>query len=94
MVQTQGNKTPGQRCALRARNAEQLTPVENMTNWRLCAYDMLAINRILRETITDPVGLEFMAPGTREVTPVKTEFQAFEQTATSAPVAVPLTTSG
>jgi aryl-alcohol dehydrogenase-like predicted oxidoreductase len=49
-----------------ARHAEQLTPVENMTNWRLCAYDMLAINRILRQTITDPVGPEFMAPGTRE----------------------------
>jgi aryl-alcohol dehydrogenase-like predicted oxidoreductase len=49
-----------------ARHAEQLTPVENMTNWRLFAYDMSAINRILRETITDPVGPEFMAPGTRE----------------------------
>ena len=53
-----------------ARHAEQLTPVEDMTNWRLCAFDMLAINRILRQTITDPVGPEFMAPGTREVTQV------------------------
>lgn len=27
--------------------------------------DMLAINRILRQTIADPVGPEFMAPGVR-----------------------------
>ena len=49
-----------------ARHAEQLTPIEEMTNWSLYAHDMLAINRILRHTIIAPVGPEFMAPGTRE----------------------------
>jgi aryl-alcohol dehydrogenase-like predicted oxidoreductase len=53
-----------------ARHVEQLTPVEEMTNWSLDAHDMLAINRILRQTITDPVGPEFMAPSKREAIPV------------------------
>jgi len=53
-----------------ARHTEQVTAIEDMTNWSLCDDDMLTINRILRETITDPVGPEFMAPGTREVTQV------------------------
>jgi hypothetical protein len=35
---------------------ERLTPIEEMTNWSLDAHDMLAINRILHQTITDPVG--------------------------------------
>ena len=49
-----------------ARQVAQLTPIEDMTNWRLRAADMAAINRILRQAITAPVGPEFMAPGTRE----------------------------
>jgi aryl-alcohol dehydrogenase-like predicted oxidoreductase len=49
-----------------ARDAEQLAPIEGMTNWSLYANDILAINRILRQNIMDPVGPEFMAPGTRE----------------------------
>ena len=49
-----------------ARNVAQLTPIGDMTNWRLRASDMAAINRILRQAITDPVGPEFMAPDTRE----------------------------
>jgi aryl-alcohol dehydrogenase-like predicted oxidoreductase len=51
-----------------ARHAGQLTPLKEMTNWHLYANDIFAINRTLRQTITDPVGPEFMAPGTREAT--------------------------
>lgn len=53
-----------------ARHAGQLTPIEEMTNWGLAAYDMLAINRILRQAIADPVGPEFMAPGVRDAVQV------------------------
>ncbi len=36
--------------------------------WSLDASDMTEINRILHETITDPVGPEFMAPPARKET--------------------------
>jgi aryl-alcohol dehydrogenase-like predicted oxidoreductase len=51
-----------------ARRPEQVEPVPEMFGWSLDASDKEAIDRILDETIRDPVGPEFMAPPeTREV---------------------------
>jgi aryl-alcohol dehydrogenase-like predicted oxidoreductase len=51
-----------------ARHPEQLQPVDEVTGWSLDASAMAKIDEILRETITDPVGPEFMAPPPRSVT--------------------------
>jgi aryl-alcohol dehydrogenase-like predicted oxidoreductase len=51
-----------------ARHPGQLKPVDEVTGWRLDASAKDEINRILGETITDPVGPEFMAPAARSVT--------------------------
>ena len=48
-----------------ARHPDQLQPVDEVTGWRLDAPAKAEIDRILRETITDPVGPEFMAPPAR-----------------------------
>jgi aryl-alcohol dehydrogenase-like predicted oxidoreductase len=50
-----------------ARHPNQLQPVDEVTGWRLDAAAKAEIDRILRETITDPVGPEFMAPPARSV---------------------------
>ena len=50
-----------------ARHPDQLQPVDEVTGWRLDAPAMAEIDRILHETITDPVGAEFMAPPSRSV---------------------------
>jgi aryl-alcohol dehydrogenase-like predicted oxidoreductase len=49
-----------------ARRPDQLEPVDDVMGWSLDAATKNEIDRILRETITDPVGPEFMAPPTRE----------------------------
>src|ERR1700744_3310821 len=48
-----------------ARRPDQLRPVDEVTGWSLDAADKAEIDQILRETITDPVGPEFMAPPAR-----------------------------
>ena len=48
-----------------ARHPGQLEPVDEVTGWRLDSSAKAEIDRILRETITDPVGPEFMAPPAR-----------------------------
>jgi aryl-alcohol dehydrogenase-like predicted oxidoreductase len=48
-----------------ARHPEQLQPVDEVTGWRLDASTKAEIDGILRETIADPVGPEFMAPPAR-----------------------------
>ena len=48
-----------------ARHPGQLQPVDEVTGWRLNARTKAEIDRILRETIIDPVGPEFMAPPAR-----------------------------
>src|SRR3984893_6299135 len=48
-----------------ARHPGQLEPVDEVTGWRLDAPAKAEIDRILRETIADPVGPEFMAPPAR-----------------------------
>ena len=45
-----------------ARRPDQLQPVDEVIGWSLDASAKDEIERILRETITDPVGPEFMAP--------------------------------
>src|SRR6201997_4041044 len=51
-----------------ARRPGQLQPVDDVTGWSLDASAKAEIDRILRETITDPVGPEFMAPPARSTT--------------------------
>jgi aryl-alcohol dehydrogenase-like predicted oxidoreductase len=48
-----------------ARHPDQLQPVDEVTGWSLDASVKAEIDRILRETIADPVGPEFMAPPAR-----------------------------
>jgi len=48
-----------------ARHPDQLQPVDALTGWWLDAPAKAEIDRILRETIVDPVGPEFMAPPAR-----------------------------
>ena len=48
-----------------ARTPDQLQPVEGVGGWSLDAGVKAEIDRILKELIADPVGPEFMAPGTR-----------------------------
>jgi len=45
-----------------ARRAEQLVPVADVMGWHIDADTMKEIDRILRDTVRDPVGPEFMAP--------------------------------
>ena len=48
-----------------ARHPSQLEPIDEVFGWSLDAAAMAKINCILRTTITDPVGPEFMAPPPR-----------------------------
>ena len=45
-----------------ARRAEQLAPVEDVMGWRLDGDTLEEIDRIVRDSVRDPVGPEFMAP--------------------------------
>lgn len=49
-----------------ARRPQQLAPISEVTGWTLSKSDFAAIEAILRETIHNPVGPEFMAPPVRE----------------------------
>ncbi|THD57504.1 aldo/keto reductase [Phenylobacterium sp.] len=48
-----------------ARKPDQLQPTGAIAGWKLDAETMAEVERILRATIADPVGPEFMAPPTR-----------------------------
>jgi aryl-alcohol dehydrogenase-like predicted oxidoreductase len=48
-----------------ARHPGQLQPIDEVFGWSLDAAAKAEIVRILRESITDPVGPEFMAPSPR-----------------------------
>jgi aryl-alcohol dehydrogenase-like predicted oxidoreductase len=50
-----------------ARHPNQLQPVDEISGWRLDEAARAEIDRILRETIADPVGPEFMAPPARSI---------------------------
>jgi aryl-alcohol dehydrogenase-like predicted oxidoreductase len=54
---------PGVHVALwGARSPEQVSPLDEAIGWSLDAAAKQAVDVILRETVTDPVGPEFMAP--------------------------------
>jgi aryl-alcohol dehydrogenase-like predicted oxidoreductase len=48
-----------------ARRPDQLTPVGELMGWRIDHSALAAVDRILSETIVNPVGPEFMAPPDR-----------------------------
>jgi aryl-alcohol dehydrogenase-like predicted oxidoreductase len=48
-----------------ARRADQLAPIADVVGWHIDKAAMDEIDRILKETISDPVGPEFMAPPDR-----------------------------
>jgi aryl-alcohol dehydrogenase-like predicted oxidoreductase len=50
-----------------ARRADQLDPVKEVSGWSLDAAAESEIEQILRETIADPVGPDFMAPPARSM---------------------------
>jgi aryl-alcohol dehydrogenase-like predicted oxidoreductase len=50
-----------------ARHPAQLQPVDEVSGWRLDASAKAEVDRILSETIADPVGPEFMAPPARNL---------------------------
>src|SRR5271166_2604499 len=45
-----------------ARRPDQLSPIGGLAGWHIDSSAMAEIDRILAETIIDPVGPEFMAP--------------------------------
>jgi aryl-alcohol dehydrogenase-like predicted oxidoreductase len=47
------------------RHPEQLEPALGVAGWKVDAGSLARIDRILSETITDPIGPEFMAPQQR-----------------------------
>ena len=48
-----------------ARHPKQLTPIADVGGWKLDLPALKAIDEIVRESVTDPVGPEFMAPPAR-----------------------------
>jgi aryl-alcohol dehydrogenase-like predicted oxidoreductase len=50
-----------------ARHPDQLQPVDEVMGWWLDAPAKAEIDRSVRQTITDPVGPEFMAPPARSI---------------------------
>ncbi|MHC1696943.1 MAG: aldo/keto reductase [Geobacteraceae bacterium] len=50
-----------------ARHPSQVAAVDGVMGWTLSENDKVEIDMILKETITDPVGPEFMAPPPREI---------------------------
>jgi aryl-alcohol dehydrogenase-like predicted oxidoreductase len=50
-----------------ARRADQLSPIGDALGWKISSQVMAEIDQILRQTIKDPVGPEFMAPPDRVV---------------------------
>lgn len=49
-----------------ARHPAELDAVAGTLDWKLDASSLAAIDRILRETVPNPIGPEFMAPPVRE----------------------------
>jgi aryl-alcohol dehydrogenase-like predicted oxidoreductase len=61
-----------------ARDPDQLMPVARLGGWKLDADAIRAIGEIVRESVTDPVGPEFLAP------PARSSQRAAEKTQRSA----------
>ncbi len=45
-----------------ARRPDQLAPIDDVMGWKIDRSAMLKIDTILAETISSPIGPEFMAP--------------------------------
>jgi aryl-alcohol dehydrogenase-like predicted oxidoreductase len=56
------DKAPSHIALWGARRPSQLDPVGDIMGWSLKKEDFEAMDKILEDTITDPVGPEFMAP--------------------------------
>ncbi len=52
-----------------ARRPDQLAPLAGIEGWSLGDDDRAAIERIISETVTDPIGPEFMGPPVRRPAP-------------------------
>ena len=52
-----------------ARHPGQLNPVDGVMGWKLDSAALREIDRIIRDTVKDPVGPEFMAPPARNASP-------------------------
>jgi aryl-alcohol dehydrogenase-like predicted oxidoreductase len=50
-----------------ARHPKQLTPIVDVNGWKLDLAALKAIDEIVRDSVTDPVGPEFMAPPARSL---------------------------
>ena len=50
-----------------ARHPKQLTPIVDVNGWKLDLAALKAIDGIVRDSVTDPVGPEFMAPPARSL---------------------------
>jgi aryl-alcohol dehydrogenase-like predicted oxidoreductase len=50
-----------------ARRPEQLAAIKEVAGWSLTKEDFTAVDAILRESIRNPVGPEFMAPPARQI---------------------------
>jgi len=48
-----------------ARHPEQLAPIRDALGWQIDEETRREIDRILHDTVTDPIGPEFMAPPAR-----------------------------
>jgi len=49
-----------------AKRPEQLDAVSGVLDWKLDTEAMAAIDRIVAESVTDPVGPEYLSPKVRE----------------------------
>lgn len=50
-----------------ARKPEELAPISDILGWKLTQLDFEEIDRIIAETVTDPIGPQFMSPPNRKV---------------------------
>jgi aryl-alcohol dehydrogenase-like predicted oxidoreductase len=48
-----------------AKRPDQLDAVAGVMGWKLAADDLVAIDRIVAESVSDPVGPEYLTPGVR-----------------------------
>jgi len=53
------------------RRSDQLEPLKGAFGWSLAAEDMETIEEILRQTVTDPIGPDFMSTRIRSLAPAK-----------------------
>ena len=67
-----------------ARHPGQLQPVDEVSGWWLDAPARAEIDRILRATVIDPIGPEFMAPPARSVAAIVDHLQRAEKLAAAA----------